>query len=82
MNAGSDTFSVFSVHGDRLKLEQVAPSGGSFPASVAVHDNVLYVLNAGDAGILEGFRITDRHVEALPGSTRSLGLANSDPPVA
>jgi 6-phosphogluconolactonase (cycloisomerase 2 family) len=81
VNAGSDTFSVFGVRGDRLQLEQVVPSGGRFPASIAVHDNVLYVLNAGDTGVLQGFRIRGGHVDAIPGSTRSLGLANSDPPV-
>jgi 6-phosphogluconolactonase (cycloisomerase 2 family) len=81
VNAGSDTLSVFSVQGDRLTLQQVVPSGGNFPASVALHDNILYVLNAGDTGTLQGFRVVGTHVEAIPGSTRTLGLANSDPPV-
>jgi 6-phosphogluconolactonase (cycloisomerase 2 family) len=81
VNAGSDTLSVFSVQGTRLSLEQVIASGGRFPASIAVHDNTLYVVNAGDTGVLQGFRIVGKHLEALPGSTRDLGLANSDPPV-
>jgi 6-phosphogluconolactonase (cycloisomerase 2 family) len=81
VNAGSDTLSVFSVQGDRLSLEQVVPSGGRFPVSVAAHDNVLYVLNAGDTGVLQGFRVTGKHVEPLPGSMRDLGLANTDPPL-
>ena len=80
VNAGSDTFSVFRVHHDRLALEQVLPSGGSFPASIAVDRNVLYVLNAGDAGTLQGFRITGHRIHSLADSTRTLGLANSDPP--
>ena len=46
MNAGSNTVSVFAVHGDRLRLRQVIDSGGTFPVSVAVHDDLVYVLNA------------------------------------
>ena len=57
VNAGSDSLSVFRVDGDVLTLQQVVSSGGGFPASIAVHDNLLYVLNAGGAGILQGFRI-------------------------
>lgn len=80
VNAGSDTLSVFSVRGDRLTLEQVLPSGGGFPASIAVHDDLLYVLNAGDTGVLAGFRIGSHELQPLAGSARSLGLANTDPP--
>jgi 6-phosphogluconolactonase (cycloisomerase 2 family) len=80
VNAGSDTFSVFEVRGERLELEQVLPSGGQFPASIAVHDDLLYILNAGGAGILQGFEIDDGELEPLSGSARSLGLANADPP--
>jgi 6-phosphogluconolactonase (cycloisomerase 2 family) len=80
VNAGSDTFAVFRVHGTRLKLEQVLPSGGDFPASVAVHEELVYVLNAGGDGIVKGFEIRGNGVRPLPGSSRSLGLANSDPP--
>ena len=43
VNAGSDTISVFAVSGDRLALRQVLGSGGSFPVSVAVHGDVVYV---------------------------------------
>src|SRR5438094_9792618 len=57
VNAGSDTISVFSVHGDRLDLEQVLASGGQVPAGVGVHGRLAYVLNAGGTGIVQGFRI-------------------------
>lgn len=80
VNAGSDSLSVFRVHHDRLVLQQVLASGGGFPASIAVDRNVLYVLNAGGAGTLQGFRIEGHRVAPLPESTRTLGLANSDPP--
>jgi 6-phosphogluconolactonase (cycloisomerase 2 family) len=80
VNAGSDTISVFEVRGERLDLEQVLPSGGQFPASIAVDDDLVYVLNAGGLGILQGFEIDDGELELLSGSARSLGLANADPP--
>jgi 6-phosphogluconolactonase (cycloisomerase 2 family) len=56
------------------------PSGGDFPASVAVHDDLVYVLNAGGVGIVQGFEIRGHGVRPLAGSARSLGLANTDPP--
>lgn len=80
VNAGSDTISVFRVNGTRLRLTDVDPSGGDFPASIAVHDDLVYVLNAGGAGIVQGFEIRGDGVRALSGSARSLGLANGDPP--
>src|SRR5215469_12225375 len=46
VNAGSDTVSVFTAFGDRLALRQVVSSGGTFPVSVTVHGNYVYVLNA------------------------------------
>jgi 6-phosphogluconolactonase (cycloisomerase 2 family) len=80
VNAGSDSVSVFRVRGKRLKLTDVDPSGGDFPASVAVHGDLVYVLNAGHDGRVQGFRIHGNHLHSLPGSSRSLGLANTDPP--
>jgi 6-phosphogluconolactonase (cycloisomerase 2 family) len=80
VNAGSDTVSTFRVRGDRLRLKQVIESGGGFPASIAVHRNLVYVLNAGGTGIVQGFWIRGNHLRPIPGSARSLGLANDDPP--
>jgi 6-phosphogluconolactonase (cycloisomerase 2 family) len=45
-----------------------------------VHRNLVYVLNAGGTGIVQGFRIRGNHLRPIGGSARSLGLANSDPP--
>ena len=53
VNAGSDTVSVFAVTGDRLALRQVLSSGGSFPVSVAVHGDLVYVLNGLGGGRAE-----------------------------
>ncbi|TMC15011.1 MAG: lactonase family protein [Chloroflexi bacterium] len=80
VNAGSDSISAFRVRGDQLHLEQVLPSGGSFPVSLGNHGDLLYVLNAGGTGTVSGFRIEDAGLEPIPGSTRSLGLANAPTP--
>ena len=80
VNAGSDSVSVFGVSGDRLHLDDVTPSGGQFPASIAMHERLVYVLNSGGTGIVQGFRIADGHLVTIPGSARTLGLANTDPP--
>jgi hypothetical protein len=74
VNAGSDTVSVFAVSGDRLALRQVVRSGGSFPVSVAVHGDLVYVLNALGGGSLRGFRVLGGFLLPIPGSDRALGL--------
>ena len=80
VNAGSDTVTTFKVHGDRLQGRKVVSSGGQFPASVAVHGRLVYVLNAGGTGIVQGYRIRGHHLRPIAGSARSLGLANANPP--
>jgi hypothetical protein len=80
VNAGSGTLSVLSARGRELRLVQVVSSGGAFPDSVAVHGNLVYVLDAGGAGTLAGYRVVDDHLVALAGSARSLGLSNTVPP--
>jgi 6-phosphogluconolactonase (cycloisomerase 2 family) len=80
VNAGSDTVSAFRVRGDRLRLVDVEGSGGQFPASIAVHDGLVYVLNSGGTGIVQGFRLGRHGLTSIASSARSLGLANTDPP--
>ncbi|MGH9018458.1 MAG: beta-propeller fold lactonase family protein, partial [Acidimicrobiales bacterium] len=55
VNAGSDTVSVFRVTGASLALWQIVPSGGPFPVSIAVDHGLVYVLDAGGAGALQGY---------------------------
>jgi hypothetical protein len=57
VNAGSNTISVFTVRGDRLALREVLSSGGTFPVSVAVHGDLVYVLNALNGGSVQGYRV-------------------------
>ncbi len=75
VNAGSGTVSVFDVNGDHLHLRQVAPSGGDFPVSIAVHGNLVYVLNALNGGTIQGYRLIDGFLAPIHGSSRPLGLS-------
>ena len=74
VNAGSDTISVFAVRGDRLALREVLSSGGTFPVSVAVHGDLVYVLNALNGGSVQGYRVLGASWPRIPGSHRALGL--------
>jgi len=74
VNAGSDTVSVFAAHGDHLRLLQVTGSGGTFPVSVAIRGDLVYVLNALGGGSVRGFRLFGGGLVPLPGSSRPLGL--------
>jgi 6-phosphogluconolactonase (cycloisomerase 2 family) len=81
VNAGSDSVSLFRIyHGDRLHLKQVISSGGEFPVSLAAHGNLVYVLNAGGAGSVQGYWLTGNTLRPIAGSNQSLGLSNSTPP--
>ena len=79
MNAGSNTVSVFSVRGDQLSLRQVVSSGGVFPVSIAVHDGLVYVLNAENGGSVQGYASFLGHlfpipwVEQIPGPRHTHG---------
>lgn len=71
VNAGSDDVAVFDVTDDGLRLADVEPVGDR-PVSVAVHGEIVYVLNQGDDTI-QGLRITDTGtLVGIPKSTRPL----------
>jgi 6-phosphogluconolactonase (cycloisomerase 2 family) len=80
VNAGSNTVSVFSVHDDQLTLREIVPSFGAFPVSIAVHDDLVYVLNALDGGSVQGYRIRSHDLDPIDGSSRALGLDPSATP--
>ncbi len=80
VNAGSHDISVFAIAGTRPVLVQKLSSGGEKPISIALHDDLLYVLNAGGAGNISGFYIgDDRRVHPIPNSTRPLSGSATDP---
>jgi len=72
VNGGSDTISVFHALGSFVSAPRVVSSGGTTPVSVAVRGDVLYVLNAGGAGSIQGFHA--HSLAPIPGSNQSLGL--------
>jgi hypothetical protein len=80
VNTGSDDISLFAVQPDGLVLRNRAPSGGQRPISLTVFRDLMYVLNAGGAGNITGFRIDPQgQLTHLAGSTRPLSSANADP---
>jgi 6-phosphogluconolactonase len=71
INAGSDEISAFAVEDGSLRLLQTIPSGGNQPISLALHDDLLYVLNDGAIANISGFRVQpDGRLVPIPGSTR------------
>ncbi|MCX4612397.1 MULTISPECIES: beta-propeller fold lactonase family protein [Streptomyces] len=81
VNAGSGTVTSFRVEGQRLTDRRVVRSGGDFPSSIAVSGRLAYVMNAGGAGSVQGFRITAKGLEPLRDAHRSLGLDNKRVPL-
>ena len=80
VNAGSDTITSFAVHGDRLLRRQVLASGGSFPVSITVHGNRVYVLNARAGGSIQGYLRIGGVLVRIPAWHRGLGLDPAQTP--
>ena len=73
VNAGSSDISVFAVRPGRLVLVDRAASHGTDPISLTSRAGLLYVLDAGGAGNIAGFRVyPNGHLAFIPGSTRPL----------
>jgi 6-phosphogluconolactonase len=73
VNAGSNDISTFAVGANTLTLVDRVSSGGTMPVSVTLHDNLLYVLNAGGSGNIAGFRVTaNGHLSSIARSSRPL----------
>ncbi len=73
-NAGSDTITVFDVRGDTLSRRQVISSGGSFPVSITISRDLVYVLNARDGGSVQGFSRVGHTLRLHADWHRPLGL--------
>ena len=81
VNAGSDEISVFRIIGDYLMLTDKVSSGGFFPVSLALHKDLLYVLNSGGEGNIAGFSLSPLgKLTAIENSTRSLHTGGDNPP--
>ena len=81
VNAGSNQISVLQIRKTSVDIVDVVDSGGVRPISLALHDDLLYVLNEGGTPNISGFTIEDDGtLTPLPGSTRPLiGGAAADP---
>lgn len=80
VNAGSNDISVFEVRRNGLTLVDREASGGERPISLTIHNDTLYVLNAGGTGNVTGFHIRNGGMlHPLAGSTRPLSSAAADP---
>ena len=82
-DAGSNQISVLRINSDgslRLIPGGVVSSGGVLPVSVAVHDDLVYVANAGTGGSnYTGFRLAPSgRLDPIPGST--VGLPDAAQP--
>ena len=78
VNAGSDSVTSFLVTPDGLSSLGTVPAG-SQPISVAAYGDLVYVLDAGGAGGITGFRSTDGALSPLAGSARALSGAGVGP---
>ena len=80
VNAMSNTVSTFSVRRGGLKLESVVDSGGLRPVSVTEHEGTVYVLNAGGAGNVAGFRNWEGDLKPLADAVRPLSASGGTAP--
>lgn len=82
-NAGSSEISVFRVTPQGLHLTDKIGSEGKRPISLALHRNLLYVLNAGgavgDKDNISGFLFSFGKLYVLPDSTHALSADNTGP---
>ena len=77
VDPGSDQVSVLRIQRDgslRLRRRGVVSSGGHLPVSIAIHDRLVYVANAGAGGSdYTGFRLGyGGHLRPIAGSTFAL----------
>lgn len=78
VNAGSNDVSAFRVRPSGLQLVDREPSGGERPVSVTAHHDLLYVLNAGGTGGIQGFRISPSgQLTPIAGSNLALSGDNA-----
>jgi 6-phosphogluconolactonase len=80
VNAGSHTVATFRVRRAGVVLTSVVPSGGERPVSVAEEDGVVFVLNAGGAGNVSGFRNRRGVLEPIAGAQQPLSAAGGTAP--
>jgi 6-phosphogluconolactonase len=81
VNAGSNQISVMKIKKNGLTMVDIVDSGGVRPISLALHDDLLYVLNEGGTPNITGFDVGENGtLTPLAGSTQPLiGGVAADP---
>jgi len=80
VNPGSNSVAAFAVEAGGPRLLDTAPSGGIRPVSVAVHKQLVYVLNKNNAALatVSGFTLGKDGMTPISGSTRNLHAGATD----
>ena len=81
VNAGSNQISVLKINKNELAMVDLVDSGGIRPISLALHGDLLYVLNEGGTPNITGFTVEENGtLTPLAGSTQPLiGGVAADP---
>jgi len=81
VNAGSNSLSTLRAGNSGVSLISVVSSNGVFPNSVAIREDLVYVLNAHGTPNISGYRLTSSGtLVAISGSARNLpGAASAKP---
>jgi 6-phosphogluconolactonase len=80
VNPGSNSVAAFAVEPGGPRLLNTAPSGGIRPVSVAVHKQLVYVLNKNNVALatVSGFTLGKDGLTPIAGSTRVLNAGATD----
>jgi 6-phosphogluconolactonase len=76
VNALSNSVSTFRIRRSSITLESAVDSGGQQPVSVTEHEGIVYVLNAGGAGNVTGFRNVAGSLKPIAGAVGALSAAS------
>lgn len=80
VNAGSNSISSFKIKGGGLTLKSTVNSGGMRPVSIAQHNDIVFVLNAGGTNNISGFKLKHNgKLEPIDNSTMPLSAASTGP---
>ncbi len=81
VNPGSHDITVFQINRGQLVMKDRVSSGGTRPISIATHQDLVYVLNAGGTGNIAGFELTpDYGLKSIAGSIQPLSEAAGTAP--
>ena len=82
VNSGDNSISIFRKYGENIRLTSRVSSHGFRPVSVTLRDEVLFVLNQGDANHpsnIQGFNVHDGGAYPISGSSSGLSAAYTNP---